>query len=73
MRHPSLYKTRFGLYKACIKAMDALNEGKISPVKYGWYKHEAIKHCEREMPDLLPQLQALYSQETNLTDLLIIS
>lgn len=64
MRNPSNYKTRFGLYKATIRAMDDL-----STVKRAWWVHQAIWHCEQNFPDLLPQLRELIGRPMTLEDL----
>ncbi len=64
MRKPSAYKSRFGLYKATIRAIDQL-----STTKKAWWLHQALYHCERQFPDLLPQLKELVSRPATLDDL----
>lgn len=64
MRNPTNYKTRFGLYKATIKAMDTL-----STTKKAWWLHQALYHCEQQFPDMLPQLKELIGRPMMLDDL----
>lgn len=64
MRNPTAYKTRFGLYKATIRAMDTL-----STTKKAWWLHQALFHCEQQFPDLLPQLRVLVGRPATLDDL----
>lgn len=64
MRNPTEYRTRFGLYKATIKAMDTL-----STTKKAWWLHQALYHCEQQFPDMLPQLRELMFRPATLDDL----
>ena len=64
MRNPLNYKTRFGLYKATIRAMDEL-----STVKKAWWLHQAMWHYEQNFPDLAPQLRELIGRRMTLEDL----
>jgi hypothetical protein len=64
MRNPFQYKTRFGLYRATIRAMD-----KLSTTKKAWWIRQALFHCDREFPDLLPQLRELVYRPATLEDL----
>lgn len=64
MRNPANYKTRFGLYKATIRAMDEL-----STVKRAWWLQSAMWHCQEKFPDMLPQLRELINRPATLEDL----
>ena len=64
MRSPFNYKTRFGLYKATIRAM-----GELSTTKRAWWIHNALFHCDREFPDFSEQLRELIYKPATLDDL----
>jgi hypothetical protein len=54
MQHPNKFKTRFGLYKATVKAMEEFT-GKDKII---WLIASKL-HCHTQFPDLLPQLEYL--------------
>lgn len=64
MRNPMNYKTRYGLYKATVRAMDEL-----STTKKAWWLHQALYHCGQQFPDMLPQLRQLIGRPATLKDL----
>ncbi len=64
MQNPANYKTRFGLYKATIRAMDEL-----STTKRAWWIHQALYHCHHNFPDMESQLRELIGQPLTLEDL----
>ena len=64
MRNPFQYKTRFGLYRATIRAMDEL-----STTKRAWWIQQALFHCDREFPDFSVQLRELVYKPATLDDL----
>jgi hypothetical protein len=63
-RNPFQYKTRFGLYKATIRAMDEL-----STTKRAWWICQALFHCDKEFPDFSEQLRELVYRPATLEDL----
>jgi hypothetical protein len=65
MRNPFQYKTRFGLYRATIRAMDVL-----STAKRAWWIHQALFHCDREFPDFSEHLRELVYRPATLDDLI---
>lgn len=64
MRNPQRYKTRYGLYRATIRAMDEL-----TTVKRAWWIHQALYHCQYNFPDMESQLRELIGRPMTLEDL----
>lgn len=66
MKSPFDYKTRFGLYKATIRAVDELSTTKRA---WSWWTRQALYHCDREFPDFSVQLRQLIHPPATLEDL----
>lgn len=64
MRNPQRYKTRYGLYRATIRAMDEL-----TTVKRAWWIHQALYYCQHNFPDMESQLRELIGRPMTLEDL----